>query len=229
MTFESQPIPAAFYGDYNHNNVVDAADYTVWRNTLGGSVTAYSGADGNGNGMIDEADYGVWKSHFGQIVPLPGAGSGAAASGEERGASAAPVRAAAVIEDPHPPDNSRPLPEREVLISAHAEPIAQPLRTSGEDERASQGENPPPVLAPRSLLLAPHWQVSRSPLSSGRALAVSRRDEALLTWLALQPNGQPHRNDFEYETIQKDQATDEPAEFRFDAVDEVFGMLAVGV
>ena len=85
------------------------------------------------------------------------------------------------------------------------------------------------MLAPRSSLLAPHRQVSRSPLSSGRALAVSRRDEALLTWLALQPNGQPRGDDFEYKTIQKDQATDEPAEFRFDAVDEVFGMLAVGV
>jgi hypothetical protein len=76
--FELQPILPAFFGDYNQNGVVDAADYTVWRNMLGTSgLTPYSGADGSGDGAIGPEDYGVWKSHFGQT--LPGAGSGAAA------------------------------------------------------------------------------------------------------------------------------------------------------
>jgi len=68
------PLP----GDYNQNYVVDAADYTVWRNTLGASgLTLYSGADGSGNGSIGPEDYDVWKSHFGES--LPGAGGAAAA------------------------------------------------------------------------------------------------------------------------------------------------------
>jgi hypothetical protein len=52
-------------GDYNQNGVVDAADYTNWRDTLGAEVVEYSGADGNGNGLIDQADYDVWKTNFG--------------------------------------------------------------------------------------------------------------------------------------------------------------------
>jgi predicted outer membrane repeat protein len=79
--FEVQPIPAAFYGDYNQNGIADAADYTVWRDTLGQTgVTPYSRADGDGDGMITSGDYQVWKDHFGEVVPLPGAASGAVAA-----------------------------------------------------------------------------------------------------------------------------------------------------
>src|SRR5262249_17400324 len=63
-------------GDYNHNNIVDAADYSVWRDHLGQHVSTYSGADGNGNGIIDSPDYDVWKANFGH---MPGSGSGSAA------------------------------------------------------------------------------------------------------------------------------------------------------
>lgn len=62
----------AFPGDYNHNGTVDAADYVVWRHTLGQSGTSLA-ADGDASGTIDQDDYGVWKAHFGQT-----AGSGAA-------------------------------------------------------------------------------------------------------------------------------------------------------
>ena len=51
-------------GDYNQDGIVNAADYTVWRNTLGSHEDLR--ADGNSNQMIDEGDYGVWKSQFGQ-------------------------------------------------------------------------------------------------------------------------------------------------------------------
>jgi hypothetical protein len=50
-------------GDYNGNGQVDAADYTVWRNTLG-SRTSLS-ADGDGDGLIDQGDYVVWKNGYG--------------------------------------------------------------------------------------------------------------------------------------------------------------------
>ena len=65
-------------GDYNHNGIVDAADYTVWRDTVGQSVYPGTGADGDGDGMVDQGDYAVWTSHFG--LSGPGAGSGAAAA-----------------------------------------------------------------------------------------------------------------------------------------------------
>ncbi|QDU89862.1 Arylsulfatase precursor [Pirellulimonas nuda] len=48
-------------GDYNLDGAVDAADYTVWRDTLGQKVPPYTGADGNGDGVVDQADSEVWK------------------------------------------------------------------------------------------------------------------------------------------------------------------------
>lgn len=67
------------FGDYNRNGTVDAADYSVWRETLGTGVSIYSGADGNGNGTIDIGDYTVWNAHFG-LVSAPGSGLGTIAA-----------------------------------------------------------------------------------------------------------------------------------------------------
>jgi hypothetical protein len=54
-------------GDYNGNGTVDAADYIVWRDTLG-STTDFR-ANGSNEGasldLIDEADYDVWRGAFG--------------------------------------------------------------------------------------------------------------------------------------------------------------------
>ena len=47
-------------GDYNHNGVVDAADYVVWRKTDGGPI-----------------GYNLWRSNFGEP---DGFGSGASAN-----------------------------------------------------------------------------------------------------------------------------------------------------
>jgi hypothetical protein len=52
-------------GDYDGNDVVDVADYIVWRKTLNGASPA---ADGNGNGQVDPDDYTVWRSHFGMVA-----------------------------------------------------------------------------------------------------------------------------------------------------------------
>jgi hypothetical protein len=52
-------------GDYNGDGKVNAADYTVWRDSLGANVAQGTGADGNNNGQIDPGDYGIWKSNFG--------------------------------------------------------------------------------------------------------------------------------------------------------------------
>jgi serralysin len=67
-------------GDYNHNGIVDAADYTVWRNSMG-QTGAGLAADGDGNGKVDAADYTVWTSNFG-VHAGSGAGSTSVAGGE---------------------------------------------------------------------------------------------------------------------------------------------------
>lgn len=64
-------------GDYNKNNVVDAADYVVWRDTLN-QVGQNLPADGNGNGSVDPGDYTVWKMNLGRTAS--GLSSGAALS-----------------------------------------------------------------------------------------------------------------------------------------------------
>jgi hypothetical protein len=61
-------------GDYNGNNAVDAADYTVWRNNLGSS-TALPNDDTAG---VAPDDYDRWKTNFGRT-----AGSGTSVSANE--------------------------------------------------------------------------------------------------------------------------------------------------
>jgi len=66
-------VVAALPGDYNFNGVVDAADYTVWRDSLGQNGAGLP-ADGNRNSMVDDLDYQVWVDHFGQTLD-PGSGA----------------------------------------------------------------------------------------------------------------------------------------------------------
>jgi Concanavalin A-like lectin/glucanases superfamily/Dockerin type I domain len=60
-------------GDYNDDGKVDAADYTVWRNNLGASVTL---PHDTSPGTVTPADYTVWKSNF-----VMSAGSGSVGAG----------------------------------------------------------------------------------------------------------------------------------------------------
>ena len=62
-------------GDYNGNGIVDAADYTIWRDSLG-QTGANLPADGDGNNVVNTNDYTYWKTRFGN----PGAGAGANAA-----------------------------------------------------------------------------------------------------------------------------------------------------
>jgi hypothetical protein len=53
--------------DYNNNGTVDAADYVLWRNTLGQSGFGLP-ADGSRNGEVDLDDYTIWRGRFGQVM-----------------------------------------------------------------------------------------------------------------------------------------------------------------
>ena len=71
-------VPAGIPGDYNGDDIVDAADYTIWRDHLGQTFTL-----DNENpaaltpGVVDAEDYNFWKLHFGEFLA---GGGGAAAS-----------------------------------------------------------------------------------------------------------------------------------------------------
>jgi hypothetical protein len=73
--------PPENIGDYNGNNIVDAADYVIWRENLGQQVAMNGdGADGNGNGMVDPGDYDVWRMNFDRVVQGPASGAGQTAA-----------------------------------------------------------------------------------------------------------------------------------------------------
>lgn len=64
-------------GDFNADGVVDAADYTVWRDNLGAADETALNGNGNGADGVDSADYALWKANFGNTS---GAGAGSRAS-----------------------------------------------------------------------------------------------------------------------------------------------------
>lgn len=59
--------PGIIPGDFNRDGIVDAADYTVWRNSLGMSGENLE-ADGVRNGVVDEWDYLLWKQNYGRTM-----------------------------------------------------------------------------------------------------------------------------------------------------------------
>lgn len=58
-------LPDMLLGDFNGDGVVTLADYTVWRDALGGDETLIRNA-GNQNQIVDAGDYTVWKQNFGR-------------------------------------------------------------------------------------------------------------------------------------------------------------------
>jgi hypothetical protein len=80
LFFDNLMVTAAgLNGDYSHNGAVDAADYIIWRKTLG-IVGDGLPADGNGNNQVDLEDYNVWRTNFDQTAD--GATADAAAVAE---------------------------------------------------------------------------------------------------------------------------------------------------
>lgn len=72
LKIESADEAVVLAGDYNNDGVVDAADYTVWRDALGGDTLTNETVS---PGIVDQADYEQWRSNFGN------SGSGALTAG----------------------------------------------------------------------------------------------------------------------------------------------------
>ena len=68
----SPPIVSTLYGEYNNNGVVDAADYVIWRKTLGSSVTLENDEI---PGQVTQADFDVWRANFGRVGTVVSGGS----------------------------------------------------------------------------------------------------------------------------------------------------------
>jgi hypothetical protein len=79
-TFVQLVVSVYLTGDYNQNGIVDADDYTVWRDNLGAKIALPNEDPAQTPGWVTPEDYDVWKLHFGET-----AGSGSA------GASPSPL------------------------------------------------------------------------------------------------------------------------------------------
>lgn len=64
-------------GDFNADGLVDAADFTRWRDHLGDGDESAILNRGDGLNGVDEADLPVWRAHFGQSLDI---GTGAVQS-----------------------------------------------------------------------------------------------------------------------------------------------------
>ena len=71
--------PPGVVGDYNNDDVVDAADYVVWLKNVGASTLMHR--DPENSGPVGEADYLSWRENFG----LSTSGAGAVTSIPEPG------------------------------------------------------------------------------------------------------------------------------------------------
>ena len=63
-------VPVTLAGDYNNSGTVDAADYVVWRNSLGTSIVLPNDTT---PGSVTQADYNLWRANFGRSVPASAA------------------------------------------------------------------------------------------------------------------------------------------------------------
>lgn len=66
VVYEEYTPPTGLPGDFNEDDVVNLADYTVWRNNLGSSSSLPN--DGDLGTPISADHYALWKSQFGQAA-----------------------------------------------------------------------------------------------------------------------------------------------------------------
>jgi hypothetical protein len=65
IAFDIVPSTGGTPGDYNNDGVVNAADYTIWRDHLGQTFQLDNEGEGQSAGEVTIDDYNFWKSQFG--------------------------------------------------------------------------------------------------------------------------------------------------------------------
>ncbi|TWT85199.1 Inner spore coat protein H [Posidoniimonas polymericola] len=98
-------------GDYNGDGVVNAADYSVYRDNLGGSSLPYN--EPASRGVVDRADYEVWLANYGATGPAgqpleTSPGIALQAIAVDAAVVAEPVSAAAIVASPDEADGDDP-------------------------------------------------------------------------------------------------------------------------
>jgi hypothetical protein len=230
-------------GDYNGNGVVDAADYTLWRDTPGGSVSAATGADGNGDGMVDALDYSVWKTNFGQTLPILGPGS-AAATAPALAELVAPDVAGSGAGTGGEGDSqadllAEPLRGYPGARYDHAE-LAAVVFGFPDAEVASRVPGPGIVGAnnnvadtgvPAQGVGASNraGSVLRAAIISRSEMATTTHDDALLLWASERPKAGPQQENSIPVESSCSARCGKANDTSLDAVDDVFAALAAGV
>ncbi|MEN1679302.1 MAG: hypothetical protein AAGJ46_06885 [Planctomycetota bacterium] len=69
-TFGVAVVGPPIDGDFNNDGMVDAADYTLWRDNLGGTDESLINNAGVEDGIIDVNDYLAWRGNFGATASL---------------------------------------------------------------------------------------------------------------------------------------------------------------
>ena len=69
--FELQLEVTPLAGDFNTDQVVNAADYVIFRDTVGDTVPTGTGADADGDGMVTPTDLTVFFENFGTAAAEP--------------------------------------------------------------------------------------------------------------------------------------------------------------
>lgn len=62
-------------GDFNNDHLVDAADFTYWRDHLGDADESAILNRGDGLNGVDQGDFAIWRAHFGETLELGGFGA----------------------------------------------------------------------------------------------------------------------------------------------------------
>lgn len=204
-----QPPGPELPGDYNLDESVDAADYVLWRKTLGATpVPRYSGADGDGDMEIDPGDYDVWHENYGES--LPGGGGGAESRVESRESRAGVlVQVTSLISDETAVGAQRAMP---VLATANAR--SERTAYLGADWLGSSGER----------------RQTTAVAAETRQDVVAWRQRAIAAWLtslSVEIGAAPSEADFgENEFITDERETNDPLSESLDAVDLAFSELA---
>ena len=73
------PDALGLIGDYNDDGLVDATDYTTWRDAMTAGATTLPHREPGKSGAVDENDFLSWRAHFGESLG-PNLGNGQAAA-----------------------------------------------------------------------------------------------------------------------------------------------------